>query len=83
MTDILREDQIMRNVQQLAYDGSKLYCPKHPCNQLRESLTSGEGGPFSMTCIAMMEGGMPCGNSAQWRTREDMERELGEVRNSN
>lgn len=62
----------MREIQQLMYDGKKLFCPKHPTRELIESAL----GTFSMLCEAGVGGGFSCMNSAEWPSREDMTRDL-------
>lgn len=67
----------MRIIQQLAYDGNKLYCPIHPQSQLREAATSDQPSrEFCKTCFAPVEAGMPCYRSACWPSREAMEQDL-------
>jgi hypothetical protein len=65
----------MRNVQQLVYDGKRLFCPDHPSQQLAEGKTSSERGTFSIFCPARMGEGN-CMNSAEWISRDDMLRDL-------
>ena len=67
----------MRQIQQLVFDGKRVFCPRHPHNVLKEAWMSGMDGPFSLICMAAIEWGMPCNNSAEWPTRVDMLRELG------
>ncbi|MGA2468525.1 MAG: hypothetical protein ABSH06_29810 [Thermodesulfobacteriota bacterium] len=68
----------MRKIQQLIYGGKRLFCPDHPDRKLEEAGTVSEHGGFSMLCTAPVGPGHNCMNSAQWPSREDMLRDLGE-----
>jgi hypothetical protein len=67
-------------IQQLRYDGTRLFCPDHPHRALEESITESEEGAFSMVCTAPV-GLAPatCMKSAQWHSKDDMEDELAEL----
>ncbi len=64
----------MRQIQQLSYDGKRLYCPDHPYQPLLDS--SSETGKFQKFCGATADGGKPCMNSAEWPSREAMKHDL-------
>lgn len=77
----------IREVQDLFYDGKRLFCPVHPDRQLVEG-GGGVLGKFSKYCSA--EVGAPehraaciepaCMKNAIWNTREEMDQELGQLR---
>lgn len=62
--------------EKLVYDGRHLFCPKHPQQALETSTMSTDRGTFTMICLARIEGGTPCLNSASWPSRKHMEQEL-------
>jgi hypothetical protein len=67
----------MRKIQQLVYDGKRLFCPDHPNQNLEEGGgTSSTRGPFAVFCGASVGPGLRCMNLAGWPTREDMLRDL-------
>jgi len=72
----VKEVNAMREIQQLMYDGKRLFCPKHPTEQLVEAKTESKRGTFSMLCQASLGGAFKCMNSAEWPSREDMLRDL-------
>ena len=71
----------MRKIQQLAYDGTRLFCPEHPNQELNETAAN---APFTKFCgapvatVTLPGRTLYCMNSAQWPTREDMFRNLKE-----
>lgn len=67
----------IRQIQDLHYDGKKLFCHDHPEQQLTE-VEPDEDGKFSVVCFAPLKSGgiAACPHSAQWETRADMRREL-------
>jgi hypothetical protein len=71
-------------VQQLMYDGTRLFCPIHPNWPIAEGESEvpseGEETTFSMVCTAPV-GPAPatCMRSAQWPSKDDMEDELAEL----
>ncbi len=69
-----------RTVQQLEYDGTRLFCPVHPTRELEEAITEGEHGTFSMVCTAPVAGaaGCTCMRSAEWHSHEEMMEDLGQ-----
>ena len=68
----------MRPVQQLIFDGKRLFCPKHPERELDKGFSSTAQGParFSVFCTAPLAPAGNCMNSAEWPSHEDMLREL-------
>ncbi len=66
----------MRKIQQLVFDGRKLFCPDHPTQQLIEARTLSDRGTFSMVCQARVGDAHNCMNSAEWPSREGMLRDL-------
>ena len=66
-------------VQQLLYDGQKLFCPDHPERPLAHAV-SGDG-KYRLMCDAAMPGpaNTACTKSAEWQSRADMEAELGKL----
>lgn len=68
----------IRQIQQLRYDGKRLFCPNHPDRALEEAQSSAAGGPFSMICTASVPGrpGATCMRSAEWSSRQAMEAAL-------
>lgn len=66
-----------RQIQQLHYNGHRLFCPDHPERELEEAKASG-GLPFSMLCTAPVPGkaGSTCMKSAEWKSKEAMQVEL-------
>jgi hypothetical protein len=69
----------MRQVQQLIYDGKRLFCPKHPDQQL-EPADPQAGGKFFMICTAAIGPAVPCMKTAEWKSEEEMLQELPELR---
>jgi hypothetical protein len=67
----------MRMIQQLSYDGKKLFCPDHPTEQLEEA--KGKNGSFVVLCTAAVGPEQNCMNSAEWPTKDAMLRELTNV----
>ncbi len=71
----------MRKIQQLVYDVNRkrLFCPEHPDRTALES--KGPKG-FAMICTALLapdpatNAALNCMNTAEWASREDMERDL-------
>jgi hypothetical protein len=70
-------------IQQLMYDGFRLFCPDHPMAELAEATTNSEDGPFAMICTADVPGvpGSPgrfltCPKSAEWPSRQHMNDDL-------
>ena len=66
----------VHEVQQLFYDGKRLFCPAHPKHELEQATMQTENGLFAMICTAQVEGGGACSNSASWESRKLMEAEL-------
>lgn len=66
----------MREIQQLVYRDGKLFCPRHPDHPLEEGRTVSDEGTFSIVCLAPNGPRGNCMNSAQWPSREDMDRDL-------
>ena len=71
-------------IQQLVYDGTKLFCPDHPNGQLEETVEPN----FRAVCIVPtprpnlgeLGKSQVCMNSAEWATRSEMLRELAALR---
>lgn len=57
----------IRQIQQLSYDGKRLFCPYHPNRNLEEAQTNSEDGPFSLICTPPVPGnpGSTCMKSAE------------------
>jgi len=66
----------MRRIQQLVYDGKRLFCLDHPNQQLEEGMTSSERGSFTIFCRAAVPPSGNCMNSAEWPSRKHMIDEL-------
>jgi hypothetical protein len=68
----------VRQIQQLRFDGKRLFCPDHPNRDLEQALTNSENGPFSLVCTAPVSGsaGSTCMKSAEWPNRNAMETTL-------
>src|SRR5690348_5766919 len=70
-----------RSIQQLRYDGKRLFYPEHPDRELEETVTNDKLRPFAMVCMAPVPSPIPgeigaCMNSAEWQDREEMIKEL-------
>jgi hypothetical protein len=65
-------------IQQLEYDGTRLFCPDHPTRELEPATTESEQGTFMMVCTAPVPGvaGATCSRSAQWQNEEAMQHQL-------
>jgi hypothetical protein len=66
-------------MQQLMYDGKKLFCPIHPKQPLETATTVSAGGTFSKVCMAATSGHGVCMNSAEWESEETMNAELARL----
>jgi hypothetical protein len=82
----------MRQIQQLMYDGKKLFCPDHPdqalgMRQIRANQQPAKVGYFCTAIVGKTDNGVliHCMNSAEWRTRDEMDAALrqGSAPNSN
>ncbi len=71
----------VRQIQQLRFDGKRLFCPDHPNWNLEEAQTNSENGPFSMICTASIAGraGSTCMRSAEWSSRQEMAKALKQL----
>ncbi len=67
-----------RQIQQLEYDGTRLFCPDHPTRELESATTESEQGTFMKVCTAPIPGvaGATCSRSAQWQSEEAMHQDL-------
>jgi hypothetical protein len=67
-----------QQIQQLEYDGTRLFCPANPTRELEPATTESEQGAFMMVCTAPVPGvaGATCSRSAQWQDKEAMHQEL-------
>jgi len=62
-----------RQVQQLEHDGTRLFCPVHPNQQLDQTIQ----GTFMFICNAPVQNVVPggsavCARSAQWDSEKEM-----------
>jgi len=75
---LMRPGGPIRRIQQLAYDGTRLFCPDHPTRTLEEASITGKGRPFGVVCTAPIPGepGRACMNSAEWPSRQATRDEL-------
>ena len=71
----------INEVQQLRYDGKRLFCPDHLNQALEEAQTNSEKGTFSMVCTFPTLGaaGATCMNSAERPSRQDMQDQLDKL----
>jgi hypothetical protein len=76
----------MTRIQDLLYDGTKLFCPDHPNGPLKTGTTLSDTGSFSRVCMAATgvqsaDGTQPtCMKSAQWKSEDAMNAELESLR---
>ncbi len=65
----------VRLVQELAFDGARLFCPRHPSQML---MPEPQGSiKVKRVCFAPLEAGGYCWNTAEWHSEEEMRDELG------
>jgi hypothetical protein len=75
----------MRKVQQLRYRQGRFFCPVHGSANLVSMSLGAEPDMYGYMCLSRLdhsEDSMPCGNSAEWRTRESMMHDLLECENA-
>jgi hypothetical protein len=64
-----------REIQQLQFDGRRLFCPDHPKRELEQTSIP----RFGMICTAPITGaaGATCMKSAEWANEKEMKKDLG------
>ena len=72
-----------RAIQQLVYDGKRLFCPDHPnqdlaTSQIYTKQQPAKVGYFCPAVVGKTDNGtlIHCMNSAEWRTKDEMDADL-------
>ena len=63
-----------RPVQELAFDGARLFCPDHPEHPLAKASPS--EAQVRLVCLAPKAGARPCMRSAEWPSKNAMRQDL-------
>ena len=67
----------VRPVQELAFDGAALFCPRHPGQKLMQGPKG--GGKVQRICFASLAAGCYCWNTAEWPSEKAMRNALREA----
>ncbi len=60
----------IRLVQELAFDGARLFCPQHPGQRLMPG--PGSSSKVQRICFASLDEGGYCWNTAEWLSEKEM-----------